>query len=1024
MQRFLAEARSWIARSRSSLVAPHQAGDEDFAERKAEARRTLEGAGEVRSLLRAWDARQRLGPLELWPRTLVTALRICLDAPTPMWLFWGPDAALMYNDAVVALLGRAHPQALGRPAAETQTELWEVSEPAVEAVLSSGRPRRLADQLLLVGEVVEERYFDIQLSPLMHGGEVAGVLCSATETTQRVQTARRAAMLAELASRTATAPTEDEMWAEAVAALELDPADLPYALVYAADPSGDAATLKGTVGLPSSSPRVPQRLDPSSESPWPHSALLGGEPVRVQDALVCPLIAPGGAVRGVLVAGLNPRQPFDDEYRAFVTAAADRLAASAEAVRSRDEYASRAASLERGRRRLEQRCAELTRLFELAPIPIIVVSGKNFVVQRINEAALVAADYRDLLGNSLFDAVPELLRQGFDQRLVRVRETGVPDIGREVRVRLERDGRMEDRCYTFISAPLETGENSQIIIVASDVTEQVRARAALEASEASYRNIFDGVDVSIWVVDVTQVLPQLDELAAAGVDDLRAYLTRHPEFLAQALDSVSIVDINRATLGMFGARDKDELLRSLHKVFVSESWQAFSELLIAVHENRQLVRTDAVVRTLAGGRREFMMTIAPIATTAPATPRPTRVLVTMADITERKRMEQALRETDRQKDEFLATLAHELRNPLAPLRSSVDLLRTVRGEAPEPVLDIVERQVEHLVRLADDLFESSRIRQGEYDLRKERLPLAEALRDAMETIRTSVQSKGHELDVRMPDEPLWVDGDRTRLSQVFGNLLNNAVRYTPEPGRIILEAVRMDSQVEVSVTDTGVGIPPEAMPKLFTMFSRYRGAEDADVAGLGIGLALAKQLVEAHGGSIEARSEGRGKGATFIVRLPLNVDTGPKITEAAPAQAERSIGGRRLLIVEDDRDTAESLKMILEANGAEVRIASSGPKALATFASFEPDAVLLDIGLPGMDGYEVARRLRAEFASRSVPIVALTGWGRTEDIKRARDAGFDDHLVKPVDIDALRRLLSRMRSADPRGAAITRLDEE
>src|SRR5690606_1362328 len=171
LQRFLAEARSWIARSRSSLVAPHQAGDEDFAERKAEARRTLEGAGEVRSLLRAWDARQRLGPLELWPRTLVTALRICLDAPTPMWLFWGPDAALMYSAAVTGLLGPAHPQALGRRAAETQTELWEVSEPAVEAVLSSGRPRRLADQLLLVGEVAEERYFDIQLSPLMHGGE-------------------------------------------------------------------------------------------------------------------------------------------------------------------------------------------------------------------------------------------------------------------------------------------------------------------------------------------------------------------------------------------------------------------------------------------------------------------------------------------------------------------------------------------------------------------------------------------------------------------------------------------------------------------------------------------------------------------------------------------------------------------------------------------------------------------------------------------------------------------------------------
>src|SRR5690606_1572244 len=278
----------------------------------------------------------------------------------------------------------------------------------------------------------------------------------------------------------------------------------------------------------------------------------------------------------------------------------------------------------------------------------------------------------------------------------------------EVVVRLERDGRLEDRCFTFISAPLQLGSDSEprIIIVAIDVTEPMRARAALEASEARYRSIFDGVDVSIWVDDLASVLPLLAELESSGVDDLRAYFARHPEFLRRALERVAIVDVNEATLRIFGARDRGELVRSLPRVFLPESWQAFGEMLLAVHENRHFVRTETVARTLAGERRQLMLTFAPIA----ADPRPSSVLVTMKDITDHKRMEEALREADRQKDDFLATLVHELRNPLAPLRSSVDLLRAMPGNTPDAVVDIVERQVEYLVRLADDLFESSRIR--------------------------------------------------------------------------------------------------------------------------------------------------------------------------------------------------------------------------------------------------------------------------------------------------------------------------
>ncbi len=1001
MQKWFAGARALLTRSGSRFDDGRDAVFQPDELR----RRLLTGPGEVRELLRR-RARSELGSPRSWPAELLGAVNVCLDAPEPTWLVWGPEALLIYNDAAIPLLGKAHPDALGKRAREASVELWETAGAAVESVSLSGCPRCLTDRLLMLdsGDAIEERYFEIIASPVLGGGAVVGVLCSAVETTPRVQAARRRETLNEIDARMARAADEQEAWAAAIASLERNPADLRYAILYRTDGAGGLARLAGTAGIMPESRRVPVMIEPAApDPPWPlaHAAELKA-PIRWSDALVCPLVLPEGDIQGFLIAGLSPRLEADDDYLDFLEAAAERIGTGAALARAREDQVRREQALERARRRLERRCADLTRLIEHAPIPIIMVRGDGYVLELANAAAVAVSGGRAAVGKPLFDALPELA--AFAERLDHVLETGEPEVGREVVVRLERGGRLEDMHFTFIGARLDdTGDGARLVIVASDVTEQVKGRAALQESESRYRHIFDSVDVSIWEEDFTPVLPMLEEIGADGPEELKRYLDRRPEVLRRALRQVRVTDVNEATVRLFGARDKQQLAESLQRLFLPETWQAFAEKLVAVATRQPLARIDTAACTLGGERRELSMTI--------AGPRPDgqpgRALMTIMDITEHKRLEQALREADQNKDEFLATLAHELRNPLASLRSSVDLLRGTGGAPPEGIVDIVERQVEHLVRLASDLYETSRIRLGTYDMRTQRVALGDVLDGAIETTRSLITRAGHELETNLPEEELWLDGDPMRLTQIFTNLLNNAARYTREPGRITLVARRVGERVEIAITDTGIGIAPDALPRLFTIFSRVGGEEQSGVAGLGIGLALARQLAEMHGGTIEAYSEGEGKGSTFIVRLPLAPpDDGRQ--EAQPAEVG-SIGGRRILVVEDHEDTAETLRMLLEANGADVRVAATGPKALAAYARFEPEVVLLDIGLPGMSGYEVARRLRAEFPSRDALLVALTGWGRREDVMRAREAGFDDHLVKPVDLGALRRLLAAVK---------------
>jgi CheY-like chemotaxis protein len=377
---------------------------------------------------------------------------------------------------------------------------------------------------------------------------------------------------------------------------------------------------------------------------------------------------------------------------------------------------------------------------------------------------------------------------------------------------------------------------------------------------------------------------------------------------------------------------------------------------------------------------------------------------------------EALREADSRKDEFLATLSHELRNPLAPLQNALHLMRLEGKGAPTArVRDIMERQVSHLVRLVDDLLEMSRITRGALELRRERVDLSAILRNAVETSEPLIQAARHRLDVSLPGEALWLEGDPVRLAQILSNLLNNAARYTPEGGAISLGVRREGTMVAISVQDNGRGIAAEALSRIFLMFNREVRPDGGGQGGLGIGLTLSRRLAEMHGGTIEARSEGPGRGSEFIVRLPL-ADGSTAADGPRPGPAPL-LSRMRILVVDDNRDAAESLGMLLNLLGAEVQVEHDGPAALAAFGAGEPAVVLLDIGMPGMDGYDVARTLRARFPGHRAALVALTGWGQDDDRRRAREAGFDHHLVKPAEIEALQKLLAEIeRGGESRGA--------
>jgi two-component system, chemotaxis family, CheB/CheR fusion protein len=476
---------------------------------------------------------------------------------------------------------------------------------------------------------------------------------------------------------------------------------------------------------------------------------------------------------------------------------------------------------------------------------------------------------------------------------------------------------------------------------------------------------------------------------------------------------------NAGAARIFGYTAEEAVGQSITLIIPKEQYAEERHILERVRRGERIEHFDTIRVTKTGQRIPVSLTVSPV-----RDPRGTIIGASKIarDISERRRAEetlqktqQALHEANRRKDEFMALLAHELRNPLAPIRYALATARKCdrTAEQRRRAEEIIERQVAHMSRLLDDLLDMSRITRGTLELKLADTELTVALGTAIEAARPFLDAKRHNLSLDLPKQAVRLVADSVRLAQVFSNLLINAAKYTDCGGRIELRAAQADNEVVVSVRDNGMGISTDMMPRLFTMFAQDSAVADHSEGGLGIGLALTRGVVDLHGGRVEARSDGPGHGSEFIVTIPVSAGRPAKAVADADQDVRMAGGGMRVLVVDDNRDAADSCSTLLELSGHSVQAAYTGQEALAIAAKTRPHVVVTDIGLPDIDGYEVAARIRAEAWGRTMVLVAVTGWGQESDKQRAFSAGFSHHLTKPIDPDTLESLLQSLSAELP-----------
>jgi PAS domain S-box-containing protein len=639
---------------------------------------------------------------------------------------------------------------------------------------------------------------------------------------------------------------------------------------------------------------------------------------------------------------------------------------------------------------LARRAAELQVIYDTAPVGIIVARDPDC---RVITANRVMAKMLGMpFGENISMSQPDTLRPPFV-----IYKDGAPvaaehlpmqraaALGIEVREEILDIVRVDGKRVTHLTnaAPVrdESGVVTGAVGIAADITSLRAAEEALRASEQRFARFMQHLPGLAWIKDLDGRYVFVNDAAEAAFRVPREALYGKTDFEVFA----------PATAAQF--RDNDQ------RAIASGAGIQAIELL---EQADGIVHRSLVSKFPIPGREGAPALIGGMA----------------IDISERLQVEEALRESerslkeaDRRKDEFLATLAHELRNPLAPIASAVELLRLIGPPDSEAqsVREIIERQVKQLSRLVDDLLDVSRVSRGKIVLRMERIDLASVVAQAVETSRPLIEAAGHELDVSLPADRVMIRGDLTRLAQAIANLLNNASKFTCGSGRIALEANVEGTGAKVAVRDTGIGIPSDMLTRIFELFAQVETGVDRAHGGLGIGLTLVKNLVELHGGTVNAASPGPGQGSVFVVRLPLAAlpHSGDQ-TDAPPHRSDdRASPGCRILVVDDNFDSAATLARLLAHIGNEVQTAHDGRHALEAAAVFRPSIMLVDLGMPGMSGFEVARRIRTRPELAETRLVALTGWGQPEDRARTRQAGFDHHLVKPVDFRVLESLLAQ-----------------
>ncbi|MGH8177822.1 MAG: PAS domain S-box protein [Steroidobacter sp.] len=685
------------------------------------------------------------------------------------------------------------------------------------------------------------------------------------------------------------------------------------------------------------------------------------------------------AVQRAIERALTGDQPYEIEFRAVrPDGETIWLYTSASVIRQRGRPVRMVGATvdinARKRTELALRESEerFAKAFNASPLSLTISSLKTGKLLEVNETFVNVSGFArgEAIGRTTVELGLWVSAQDRESEMNAVRAAGrVRNLVCRFRTR-----RGEERIGLLSAEKILIGEELHALTVIQDITEREQAQAASRESEQRLRLALQAASAGVW-------------------------------------------EVNVATGKTFWS---DEF-QSLYG-YTSSTARSYATWIASIHpEDRQSVDAD-FQRRLTSGRSEFRQEFRIIHPT-----RGVRWILDLSrimrdangeavsfsginlDITRLKHIEEELREADQRKNEFLATLAHELRNPLAPIRNGLEILRLTQsgGDIAERARSMMDRQLQQMVRLIDDLLDLSRISRGKIELRRAPIDLMTALQSALETSEPLIESAGHELSVDVPAGPLMVDGDLARLSQVFANLLNNAAKYTNPGGHIWLTVRRTDEQVSVTIRDNGIGIPTHMLPKIFEMFAQVDHSLEKAQGGLGIGLSIARKLVEMHGGVIEAHSDGHGAGSEFVVRLPAHLATQSETTTPVPKDHSLRPDALRVLIADDNADAAASLAMMLKMKGHEVRTAWDGLEAVQVAEAFQPDVALLDIGMPELNGYDACRRLRARSESAGMLIIALTGWGQEEDKRRSEEAGFDHHLVKPADVRILDKLLEQ-----------------
>ncbi|MDB5793561.1 MAG: hybrid sensor histidine kinase/response regulator [Massilia sp.] len=623
----------------------------------------------------------------------------------------------------------------------------------------------------------------------------------------------------------------------------------------------------------------------------------------------------------------------------------------------------------------------LRSLFNQAPGFVAVLMGPKHVFELVNEAYYQLVGHRELIGKTVWEALPEVAGQGFEAFLDSVYRTGKAWTTRAmpITVQRERDGPTVQRYVDLVYEPYRNQDGTTLGIFAQgyDVTDSVEAQAARRESDERLRDGMDAAKMVVWDWN-------LDTGELVYSNNVALVLGFSPQKMGAVNQHIHPDD--RATIAAAHSRALDGA-------------GAYAEVVRFIRpDNGRQVWLDS------RGKVQFEQE-----------GRPLRMRGVTVDVTERYQAEFELREANRKKDEFLAMLAHELRNPLAPISTAAEMLRLTASHDPRTnkASEVISRQVRHMTALVDDLLDVSRVTRGLVELDKGLVDIKSAVASAVEQARPLIEARRHTLVVRTDAAQASVDGDRTRLVQVIANLLNNAAKYTPQAGEITLtvDVDAGDGLVKISVSDNGIGIDSRLLPQVFELFTQAERTPDRAQGGLGIGLALVKTIVALHNGSVTAASAGPGLGSTFTIALPAvargRTEALPDPGTTGPVSGAASL---HVMIVDDNVDAAESLAVLLEAQGHRVSVQAHPIEAIAAAQQVRPQVFILDIGLPDIDGYELARRLRADPATRHALFIALTGYGQAHDRILSKSVGFEHHFVKPMDTEKLRQVLAATKA--------------